>query len=472
MDFYPFWVKFSQKVALFRDLGEMIDQPTLAAIRFGYGLPLPKGAVTDPAGMLRSLREPDGAMLDFPAAGLADIMPMLQDANAARKKRRKNPDDGDFFVVRKEARQVTSQSLRSGFGRALEAKDGFRERLVTFWADHFCTKSRNAIEGALPWVMIDEAIRPNVSGRFGDMLVAATLHPAMLVYLDQVASIGPDSAVGKRRGRGLNENLAREVMELHSLGVNANYSQSDVREMAELLTGLDANADEGFLFHENWAQPGPETVLGKTYSGKGVTPIKEALQDLARRPETAKHISWKLAVHFVSDKPPAELIEAMTAAYSEQGGDLFAVYTAMLNHPAAWEPRMTKARQPYDFIVASLRALGVSGAAVMEMRGPILSRMLLRPMSLMGQSWRNPNGPDGWPEAAENWITPQGLAIRIRWGMEVPGRLVTPMPDPREFALHALGAAADEQLLWAVDRAESQREGVGLVFASPAFNRR
>jgi uncharacterized protein (DUF1800 family) len=166
------------------------------------------------------------------------------------------------------------------------------------------------------------------------------------------------------------------------------------------------------------------------------------------------------------------LIEAMTAAYSEQGGDLFAVYTAMLNHPAAWEPRMTKARQPYDFIVASLRALGVSGAAVMEMRGPILSRMLLRPMSLMGQSWRNPNGPDGWPEAAENWITPQGLAIRIRWGMEVPGRLVTPMPDPREFALHALGAAADEQLLWAVDRAESQREGVGLVFASPAFNRR
>jgi uncharacterized protein (DUF1800 family) len=212
--------------------------------------------------------------------------------------------------------------------------------------------------------------------------------------------------------------------------------------------------------------------LGKAYSGEGLDPIKAALTDLARRPETAAHISGKIARHFVSDTPDAGMVAAMTAAYSDTGGALLAVYAAMLNHPAAWVPELTKARQPVDFVLAALRAFGMTGNDMRQMaRGPFL-RMILRPMALMGQTWQVPGGPDGWPEEAEAWITPQGLGARIVWAMEVPGRLLVPMPNPVAFAQKALGPAADERLLWAAARAESKREGVGLVLASPAFNRR
>jgi uncharacterized protein (DUF1800 family) len=262
------------------------------------------------------------------------------------------------------------------------------------------------------------------------------------------------------------------VLELHSLGVGAGYGQNDVREMAELLTGLDATAAEGALFRPERAEPGPETVLGKTYSGEGMAPIRAALQDLALRPETARHLAWKLAVHFVSDDPDPDLIGAIAEAYRGSGGGLKASYEALLSHPAAWEPRLLKARQPVDFILAALRALGWNGRDVMALGARPLKRFLLRPMGVMGQEWGRPNGPDGWPEAAENWISPQGLGARIAWAMEVPERLVPQMPDPVAFATRALGPAAEERVLWAAARAETQREGVGLVLASPAFNRR
>jgi uncharacterized protein (DUF1800 family) len=304
------------------------------------------------------------------------------------------------------------------------------------------------------------------------MLVAATLHPAMLAYLDQTASVGPGSAFGVRRGRGVNENLAREVMELHSLGVGAVYDQGDVRQMALLLTGLDANAADGFVFRPDRAEPGAEVVLGRAYGGAGVAPIEAALRDIALRDDTAKHIARKLAVHFVSDAPDAGLVAALTAAYLDTGGDLLAVYAALLAHPAAWEPRLMKARQPVDFILAALRALGMTGADMRRMAQGPAARLLTRPMALMGQDWQTPPGPDGWAEAAEAWITPQGMAARITWAMEVPGRLVVPMPDPVDFMRRCLGGAVDERLEWAAARAETTREGVGLVLSSPAFNRR
>jgi uncharacterized protein (DUF1800 family) len=242
--------------------------------------------------------------------------------------------------------------------------------------------------------------------------------------------------------------------------------------MALLLTGLDANAQDGFIFHPNRAEPGAETVLGKTYGGEGLAPIKAALSDIARREETAAHIARKLAVHFVSDTPDAALVAAMTAAYRDSDGALMQVYRALLTHPAAWEPKLMKARQPVDFLLAALRALGMTGPELRRMgRGPA-QRMLARPMALMGQDWQAAPGPDGWPEEAEAWITPQGMAARITWAMEVPGRLVVPMPDPSAFLRRILGTAADERLIWAAARAESKREGVGLVLASPAFNRR
>jgi uncharacterized protein (DUF1800 family) len=449
----------------------MIDTPTLAAIRFGYGLPLAKTAT--PQAMLASLTGPDVMAEQHPTQGIAEVLPLMASAFEARRMARADQMLGaDYKAAIRAVTLAAEADMRAQFARALDAEDGFRERLVAFWADHFTTKARSAIERGLPGALVHDAIRPHISGRFADMLIGATLHPAMLAFLDQSASTGPNSRVGKRGKRGLNENLAREVMELHSLGVGAEYAQADVQQMALLLTGLEANPLTGFQFNPKRAEPGAEVVLGKPYGGDGLDPIKAVLTDLAQRPETAAHIARKLAVHFVADQPELALVDAMTTAYLESGGDLQQVYTAMLAHPAAWSPERQKARQPVEFVLSALRAFGMTGAALKRMGRGQFIRMIQRPMGLMGQAWQQPVGPDGWPEAVDAWITPQGLGARINWAMEVPGRLVNPMPDPVTFAKTALGTAADERLLWAVARAESKREGVGLVLASPAFNRR
>jgi len=423
--------------------------------------------------MLAALSGPDDMAKRHPTFGFGAALPMMARANEARKKARQDPAQrAAYQSAIREVSLAAESNVRAEFARCLDAQDTFRERLCAFWTDHFTTKARSAAERPLPGTLTHDAVRPHVAGRFEDMLIAATLHPAMLAYLDQSASIGPLSAVGKRRGRGVNENLAREVMELHSLGVGAAYAQADVRQMALLLTGLEANLKDGFMFHPNRAEPGAEVILGKAYGGDGLVPIKAALVDLARHPATAAHIAGKLATHFVADQPDPDLVAAMTAAYVASGGALLDVYAAMLNHPAAWSLRQMKARPPVEFVLAALRALGMTGDALKRMgRGPF-SRMILKSMALMGQDWQNPVGPDGWSEAAEAWITPQGLGARISWAMEVPGRLVRPMPDPVAFAGHSLGPAADARLVWAAARAESLREGVGLVLASPAFNRR
>ena len=451
----------------------MIDRTTLTGMRFGFGLPLPAGAPTTPEAMLDALGGPDRAAAARPGLGFEDVRPVLARTTEARIARRADPSLMPAYeTALREAAQAASRATRIRFARALDAPDGFRERLVNFWADHFTTRARNRGEAVLPETMVNDAVRPNLTGRFADLLRAATLHPAMLTYLDQVSSIGPGSVVGRRKARGLNENLAREAMELHTLGVGADYTQADVRQMALLLTGLDATAKDGFAFRPARAEPGAETVLGKTYGGDGLTPIHAVLDDLAARPETARHIARKLAVHFVSDTPDETMVGAMTQAFSATGGDLMAVYAALLHHPAAWEPILMKARQPQEFLLAAFRALGQGGAQVMRMGEKPFARFLMRPMALMGQAWQMPSGPDGWAEGAAHWISPQGLGARIAWAMEVPGRLVARMPEPRGFAVAALGGAADDDLLLAVSRAESVREGVGLALASPAFNRR
>ena len=216
-------------------------------------------------------------------------------------------------------------------------------------------------------------------------------------------------------------------------------------------------------------------VLGKSYAEDGrdgMVPIRAALGDLAVRPETARHLATKLAVHFVADAPDPALVSALEATWLETGGDLMAVYAALLAHPASWVPPGGKVRPPVEFVVAGLRALGIGGAEVLALDDARLRRLILDPMAPMGQPWQSPRGPDGWPEAAADWITPQGLAARIRWAMEVPVQLVPALPDPRDFVQRALGDAAGEPLVWAAAAAENRGDGVGLVLSSPAFNRR
>ena len=447
--------------------------PSLIATRFGYGLPQPAGAPQSPTDMLAALAGPDIAARDWPIDGLAVLQPKLAQLREMKGAGRTDPALIPVYdKLLMDIAIATATAERSTIARALDAPDGFRERLVAFWADHFTVVAKTKVESMLPYALVEDAIRPHITGRFSDLLIAVTLHPAMLNYLDQSQSVGPNSFQGKRQVKGLNENLAREVMELHSLGVGAGYGQDDVRQMAELLTGVTYDPRLGTRFEPRRAEPGPETVLGVTYDGAGMDPVRAALGDLGRKPETAAHIARKLAVHFVSDTPDAGLVAALQAAFVATDGDLTAVYTALLQHPAAGTDRAEKIRQPVDFIVASLRALGLGGADLMAMKRNVWRSKILGGMADMGQAWKRPKGPDGWPEDADAWISPQLLATRITWVMQVPAILVPKLPDPVALLQSCLADRASDALIWAVSRAENIREGVGLVLASAEFNRR
>ena len=451
----------------------MTDRAEIAAFRFGFGLPLDGPA--GPDDLLAQLTGPDQAAQRWPAYGVAEVIPVMQVLREARRMAAEAPGDKAAKKAQRRAVKAGGALAVTGAKAALARAVGgpaFRERMVRFWADHFTVVPRSRTERAWPSALVEDAIRPHVAGRFGGMLQAVMTHPAMLIYLDQAQSLGPNSRRGAKRGKGLNENLARELLELHTLGVGAGYRQEDVRQLAELLTGLTVVPDRGFAFDPGRVEPGPETVLGVDYGGDGLEAVLAALQDLALRPETARHVAGKLAVHFVSDGPDPALVAAIEAAWTASGGDLAAVAAELVGHDAAWGPEAAKARQPFDFVAAALRALGLSGDDIMAMaEGPFL-RLILDPMAEMGQPWQGAGGPDGWPEAAGDWITPQGMAARITWAMEVPGRLVTPLPEAAEVAARALGGRLSGRLEWAVGAAESRREALGLVLAAPEFNRR
>jgi len=454
-----------------------MKQTTIAAIRFGYGLGAGRLAGSAPD-IMQSLRAADAMVSAYPLLSLAEALALrrnyfkTQDAEAS--------GDPEAVKAHEAARLAVADTspilLRHVVARAVASPAPFRERLHLFWLDHFTTRIRGGGETALAHSFADTALRATMTRRFADMLRAVVVHPQMLLYLDQTSSVGPGSVAGRRQNRGLNENLARELLELHTLGVGGSYSQGDVMEMAELLTGLQFRPkDGGFAFVANHAEPGPETVLGRTYGGMrrgGLDAIFAALDDLSVHPDTARHLARKLVVHFVSDRPDPALVAHVAARWRETDGDLMQVYDALLEHPAAWGALGGKAKQPLDFIISAFRALGMTGADVMALPRQPFQEMVVNALAGMGQPFMRAPGPDGWKEADEAWITPIGLSQRIRWAMRNPSRLVKPLPDPRDFVVQALDDAATPQLIWAVGAADTVAQGVGLVLASTEFNRR
>lgn len=457
----------------------MTTIPTIAAIRFGYGLSPLHDPPADAEAVLIQLAEPDQAMVDFPIQTYAEAQPVgiaLDKALAVRRQDRLSKTaDAEISRLNKQLRARYGLGFQANVARAAYSPLGFRERLTAFWADHFTVRAKVVRDIAGPSAFADEAIRPHIAGRFGDMLVAVVTHPMMLTFLDQSRSFGPNSTFATKRNRGLNENLAREILELHTLGVGGSYAQIDVRGFAELLTGLYYEPVKGFQFRPGMAEPGAETVLGKSYGDEArpkLADIIAALQDIAVHPDTARHLAHKLATHFTADQPDEQLVEHISAAYSSSSGNLAVVYAALLEHPATWASFGAKAKQPYDFLVSSVRALGVAQARFLALGPEDIRDNFLVPLQLMGQPYQEPNGPDGWAEEAEAWITPQGLAGRIQWAMTTPELLTDQIPDPRSFVTTALGDAAGPQLLLAAERAESLTQGVGIILASPEFNRR
>ena len=450
---------------------EALSATTIAARRFGYGS---AAAGTDAAGLLDGLRRPDRMATAWPVALSAAAVAAGKDYQDRRKLQRDPGAEGDLArAAIRRLRDMADSARLAAFARILDTDTPFRERLVWFWADHFTVRAKDGWQQALPGAFVDEAVRPHLSGSFGAMLKAAVTHPAMVLYLDQARSVGPGSPAGLRHHRGLNENLAREVLELHTLGVGSAYSQTDVTQFARLLTGLTYENTRGAVFKERLAEPGAETLLGVRYGGgpPALDDILRALDDLALRPETAAHLARKLAVHFVSDSPPDRLVAAMVRAWIGSGGDLMAVYAALLGDPAAFAPPLAKVRQPFDWLAAALRALGTGGAQLAALPEQQMKRLVDHPLAVMGQPFQRPIGPNGWPEDNAHWLTPQGLAERVAWSMRAPSDLRADLPEPAAFATRVLGEP-DRDLMVAVSRAETRADAIGLVLASPAFMRR
>ena len=447
----------------------------LAATRFGTGLspvhPAPRGA----ADLLAALDGPDRVAATLPQPGWAERSGLTREVVRLRRAARAGEAG-----AREEADRLTRVNRRAQMEdvtrmvvRGVVTPDGFRERLAWFWADHFTVMGKGGQARGTVSAYHEEALRPHLAGRFADLLRSAVTHPTMLYYLDQMMSFGPSSRRGLNSGRGLNENLAREVLELHTLGAGGPYTQTDVRQLAELLTGLVVSGDGGFRFDRRRAEPGAETVLGRSYGGDGearLADVEAVLADLAAHPATALHLCRKLAVHFVADAPPEPLVGAMVAAWRATGGDLRAVYGAMLDHPAAWSSERPKVRRPIEHLAAGLRALG-RGTELMEMDRRTAQRVIGRPLIEMGQQIERPPGPQGWPEAAEAWATPQNFAARLDWAGRAPA-WTGEIPDPRALAEVALGPLLTPRTRFAAEAAESRRVGVALVLSSPEFLRR
>jgi uncharacterized protein (DUF1800 family) len=354
--------------------------------------------------------------------------------------------------------------------RAAIADCGFTERLVAFWSNHFCI-SANKGELARMWAgsFEREAIRPHVLGRFGDMLKAVEQHPAMLFFLDNQQSLGPDSRAGQNRKRGLNENLAREIMELHTLGVGSGYTQDDVTSLARIITGWSFAGRQGqlgtpgsFVFNANAHQPGPQTLLGKTYENNGVAQGEAALADIARHPSTAKFIATKFARHFVADDPPPALVAQLQEVFRKSDGDLKALTVALVDSDEAWQAPLTKLRNPYEFLVATGRLLA---------RIPDDPANYLGGLNLLGQPLWSPSGPNGFPDTNAAWAAPEGMKLRLDISAQLASRVADKI-DPRDLLELVAADAASEETRRTIERAESRQQALALLLMSPEFQRR
>jgi uncharacterized protein (DUF1800 family) len=348
----------------------------------------------------------------------------------------------------------------------VEGAAPFVERLVAFWSNHFTVSIQRAVVLPLAGAFEREAIRPHVLGRFGDMLLAVARHPAMLLYLDQAQSAGPASMAARRRGRGINENLAREILELHTLGVEGGYSQDDVAAFARILTGWSiAREDEpdpgSFLFRERAHEPGEKLLLGRRFAEAGEDEAVAALGMLARHPSTAHNVATRMARHFVADDPPPALVAALSRAFLEGDGDLAALAATLLRHDASWSAPATKLKTPNDFVVSALRAADI----VPE------DQRIVGALRILGQMPFAAPSPAGWPDRAEHWIGPEAIMRRATWAMALGAR-VAEGQRPEAFLARALGDAASEATRLWMPRAASASDAIALVLASPEFQRR
>ncbi|MDX8526045.1 DUF1800 family protein [Mesorhizobium sp. MSK_1335] len=474
------------------------DPAVVALNRFGLGAKagddLGKIAA-DPRGYLKAeLKQQDIALIspDDPRnAGLLDSTAAIQASMAAAMERKAARAEKAAVAMQPTAAEepgaqtetknkpavprveadIYRDEAQARFDKALAATPGFVERLVGFWSNHFCVSVAKApVVRASAGAFEREAIRPFVLGRFADMLLAVEHHPAMLFFLDNQQSIGPDSRAGKRRSRGLNENLAREILELHTLGVGSGYDQADVTSFAGMLTGWTMAGREGwlgepgtFVFNANAHQPGKAVLLGKTYPDGGMGQAKAALNDIARHPATARHIATKLARHFIADDPPPAAVARLATVFTKTDGDLRSIALTLIDMPEAWSTPLTKLRSPLDYVDALRRAVGATAG-----NEPQRS---LRWLSVLGEPLWQPPGPNGFSDQTDAWASAEGLKTRLDIAWQA-AKQADDIGDPNEMLASLVGTSVSAETRQAISRAESRQQGLALLLMAPEFQRR
>ena len=463
-------------------------QAEIAVLRFGLGArPGDLGAAAgDPRAWL--LAQVKGAVQLAGSTPLAPSEQIFSEVLAAREQRQAMKRDASPESVNavRDAYlpHYRAQVLARAQSAALTTRP-FAERLVHFWSNHFAVSADKGAVTGIAGTLENEAIRPHVDGRFVDLLIAVEQHPAMIAFLDNQYSVGKDSDLAEvaarraarrpddkpKREFGINENLAREILELHTLGVNGGYTQKDVTTFAQILTGWSIGGGKGrlaggipgrFYFRENLHQPGAKTLLGKTYRESGQRQGEAVLEDLAQHPATAHFIATKLARHFIADDPPPAAVERVAKAFHNSGGDLAHTYAALIQSPEAWDAAARKFKTPEDFVFSTLRSLNVSPGRPEE---------VVRSFDLLGQRQYTPGSPAGWPDTSKSWDGSDALMHRVLWASRVAARYEQGL-DPVDLAASSLGAYARPETLTALRRAASATQALALLLMSPEFQRR
>ncbi len=464
----------------------------IALQRFGLGArPGDLNAIaSDPRGAVLAEISPDTVLISAP--GLYTTTAALEAyaaVRAARKEARKTeaadatmdadpammeesvPGKGKGKKKRADAAPQNNPlgaELAARFTAAASAQIGFAERWAMFWSNHFAVEA--GAGGPIRWMAgayDREAIRPHVFGSFHELLLAATKHPAMLRYLNNATSIGPDSKAGLKRGKGLNENHARELLELHTIGVDAGYTQADVTAFANILTGWTFGMGKGkggygeFTFNQAAHEPGPQTVLGTAYDQRGVKQGEAVLTMLAAHPATARHIATKLARAFVADTPSPDLIDRLAAVFTDTKGDLAQLARALVTDDLAWSEPMEKIRLPQEYILAAVRALDIAPKP-----GPIS-----KALNALGQPLFDPPSPQGFADDAATWLAPDALVNRLEVAQTLAS-MADASADARSIADAVLGPHQSDATRQAVARAEGPVQGLALMLMSPEFQRR
>ena len=416
--------------------------------------------------------------------GLASSREVLAEFLAARADRRAARQQADVVkqlqaTLRERMLPHYSAQAAARTRIALTSAASFRERLVHFWANHFAVSVDKPICLGTAGTLEAEAIRPHVGGRFGDMLLAVETHPAMITYLDNERSLGPNSDLGSRAARrlgrgervGLNENLAREILELHTLGVDGGYTQADVTRFAAVLTGWSIGGGQGryaegepgaFRFRAALHEPGAKTLLGRRYTDSGFEQGRAVLRDLAGHASTGRHLATKLARHFAGDEPPPALIERLASSYAASAGDLPSVYAALIDWDGAFAAAPAKFKTPAEFAISALRAVAVV---------PKEPKALLSAFEFLGQRHWSSGSPAGWPDRAQDWDGADALMKRIEWSVALAARVGESHSAPATAAA-VLGDELGDHTRTALVHAASGSQALALLLMSPEFQRR